>query len=127
MKLVIAGGITTGPALSAIVEVFTDTVAGSTHVEIVDETIPSDFHLSQNYPNPFNPSTTIDFSIPEGSFVSLKIFNSLGQEIEALVSKDLIAGKYKYDWNAKELTSGIYFYKLQTENFIETKKMILLR
>jgi len=127
MKLVIAGGITTGPALSAIVEVYTDTIPGSTSVEIVDETIPSGFQLSQNYPNPFNPSTTIQFSIPEEGFVSLDVFNSLGEKVSTLVTESLNAGTYKYDWNAEELTSGIYFYRLRTEGFVETKKMILLK
>jgi len=88
---------------------------------------PKKFKLNQNYPNPFNPSTTISFSIPEASFVSLKIFNSLGEEIATLVSKELNIGNYKYDWEATGLTSGIYFYKLQTNNFIETKKMILIK
>jgi len=96
-------------------------------VEKVNNLTLSTFSLSQNYPNPFNPSTTINFSIPEESFVSLKVFNSLGQEIETLVSKDLGAGNYKYDWNAKNFTSGIYFYTIQTDDFIETKKMILLK
>lgn len=86
-----------------------------------------DFVLNQNYPNPFNPATTINFSIPEASFVSLKVFNSLGQEIETLVAKELNAGNYKYDWDATNLTSGIYFYTIQAGNFIDTKKMILLR
>jgi ligand-binding sensor domain-containing protein len=75
----------------------------------------------------FNPITTISFSIPEASFISLKIFGALGKQIETLVAKELNAGNYKYDWKAKNLTSGVYFYKLQTENFIETKKMILLK
>jgi hypothetical protein len=102
-------------------------IGGPAGVELISNEIPVDFSLNQNYPNPFNPSTTISFSIPEGSFVSLKIFNSLGEEVETLVAKELSAGNYKYEWNAKSLTSGIYFYKLQTENFVETKKMILLK
>jgi hypothetical protein len=96
-------------------------------VEKVNDLTPVDYILSQNYPNPFNPSTTINFSIPEKSFVSLKVFNSLGQEIETLVSEDLSTGSYKYDWDAFGLTTGIYFYKLQSGSFVETKKMILLK
>ncbi len=95
-------------------------------VEKIDN-LPEDFSLSQNYPNPFNPSTTINFSIPEASFVSLKVFNSLGEEVETLVAEELSAGNYKYDWSGVNLPSGIYFYKLQSDNFIETKKMILLK
>ncbi len=89
--------------------------------------IISDFSLNQNYPNPFNPSTTINFSIPEASYVSLKIFNSLGEAVKTLVAEELSSGNYKNDWNAINLPSGIYFYKLQTENFVETKKMILMK
>ena len=123
--VVLAGGITTGPALSAQTWIFTDTV---TVVGVNDaEVLPNNYRLEQNYPNPFNPSTTISFSIPEASFVSLKIFNSLGEEIEILVSEELSAGNYKYDWTAINLSSGIYFYNLQSENFVETKKMILLK
>lgn len=95
-------------------------------VEQIDN-LPQEFSLSQNYPNPFNPSTTINFSIPQSSFVTLKIYNSLGQEVETLVADELGAGSYKFDWNAESLTSGIYFYKLQSGNFIETKKMTLLK
>lgn len=102
-----------------------NTAIGSA-VEQIDN-LPEDYSLSQNYPNPFNPSTAINFSIPEASYVSLKIFNSLGEEIETLVSEELSAGSYKYDWNATNLPSGIYFYKLQTGIFVETKKMILLK
>lgn len=96
-------------------------------VEDRNSTIPSKFQLSQNFPNPFNPTTTINFSIPEAYFVSLKVFNCLGQEIVTLVSKELNAGNYKYDWNATNLPSGIYFYRIQVGSINETKKMILLK
>jgi len=96
-------------------------------VEETNNSIPNAFILNQNYPNPFNPSTTISFSIPEASFVSLKVFNALGEEISTVVSEELSAGSYQYEWNAKNLTSGIYFYKLQAGGFVQTKKMILLR
>jgi hypothetical protein len=125
LNIVIAGGITTGPALTAQTWVYVDTM--TVGVETVNSNIPEEYILKQNYPNPFNPTTTINFSIPEASFVWLKVFNSLGQEIETLVAKELNAGNYKYDWNAKNFTSGIYFYTLQTEGLIETKKMILLK
>jgi hypothetical protein len=100
---------------------------GPAGVELISNEIPVDFSLNQNYPNPFNPSTTVNFSIPEATFVSLKIFNSLGEEVETLVAQELILGNYKYSWNAINLPSGVYFYKLQTKNFVETKKMILLK
>jgi hypothetical protein len=127
MKLVIAGGITTGPALSAIVEVYTDTIPGSTGVEVIDETISSDFQLSQNFPNPFNPSTTIQFSIPVEGFVSLNVFNALGEKVSTLVSENLNAGAYKFEWNTANLPSGIYFYRLSANEYSVSKKMILLR
>jgi hypothetical protein len=100
---------------------------GTSSVEQFNEIIPNKFVLHQNYPNPFNPSTTIGFSIPEASFVSLKVFNSLGQEVATLVLKELNVGNYKYDWNAKNFTSGIYFYQLKTKGYVETKKMLLLK
>ncbi|MBT8378514.1 MAG: T9SS type A sorting domain-containing protein [Ignavibacteria bacterium] len=96
-------------------------------VEKENDLTPVSYELGQNYPNPFNPSTTINFSIPEASFVSLKVYNSLGQEVATLVFKELNAGNYKYDWNAKNFTSGIYFYTLKSEGFVQTKKMILLK
>jgi len=90
-------------------------------------TLPEKFSLDQNYPNPFNPSTTINFSVPSSEFVTLKVYDVLGNEIETLVNEEKPAGKYEVDFNAVELSSGIYFYMLQVGNFLETKKMILLR
>jgi hypothetical protein len=96
-------------------------------VEEDDSQIPSKYYLEQNYPNPFNPSTTIDFSIPEQSFVKLEVFNTLGEKVSTLVSEELNTGNYKYEWNADNLSSGIYLYRLQTTNYSESRKMILLR
>jgi hypothetical protein len=89
--------------------------------------IPSHFVLGQNYPNPFNPSTTISFSLPSNSFVSLKILDVLGREVSNLVSEELSAGAYSRRWNAEGLASGMYFYRLQAGSYIETKKLVLLR
>jgi len=83
--------------------------------------------LYQNYPNPFNPTTKIEFDLPKQSKVTLKIFNLLGQEIADLMNKNLAAGKYSVDFNASNLPSGIYFYKLTTEQNIYTRKMLLIR
>lgn len=88
---------------------------------------PSGFHLNQNYPNPFNPSTTISFLVPNEEFVSLKVYNSLGEEVAELVNETKPAGNYSVTFDASELTSGIYFYKISAGNFIETKKMIYLK
>jgi WD40 repeat protein len=89
--------------------------------------VPSEFALEQNYPNPFNPSTKIRFSIPQKSFISLEVFNALGESMSILVSEELGMGVYNYDFNAIEFPGGIYFYQLQTPNFTQTKKMILLK
>ena len=83
--------------------------------------------LKQNYPNPFNPYTTIEFGIPESNFVTLTIYNMLGEQLEVLVNEALSAGDYKANWIAEELPSGIYVYKLVTGNYMESKKMILLK
>jgi hypothetical protein len=85
------------------------------------------FTLSQNYPNPFNPTTTVNYQIPELSFVTLKVYDVLGNEIATLVNEEKPAGSYEVDFSGNNLTSGIYFYQLQAGEFIETKKMILLK
>jgi hypothetical protein len=89
--------------------------------------IPSEFSISQNYPNPLNPSTIIRYSIPKSSQVSLKIFNALGEEIETLINEEKSVGTYELNWNAANLPSGVYFYRLQAGSFIQTRKMILLK
>jgi photosystem II stability/assembly factor-like uncharacterized protein len=88
---------------------------------------PSEYSLHQNYPNPFNPATTISFSLPLRSFVSLKVFDALGRQVSILVSEELPAGKYSRQWNAAGIPSGVYFYRLQAGSFVETKKLILLK
>jgi photosystem II stability/assembly factor-like uncharacterized protein len=89
--------------------------------------LQKNFTLEQNYPNPFNPRTKISFVIPNSSFVILKIYDILGNEIETLVNEEKPSGIYEITWNATNLPSGIYFYKMQAGNYIETKKMILLK
>jgi len=85
------------------------------------------FELKQNYPNPFNPSTLISYQIPQNGFVSLKVYNVLGNEVATLVNKDQTAGKYNVTFKANNLASGIYFYKLEAGNFSSIKKLILLK
>ncbi len=89
--------------------------------------IPTGFQLSQNYPNPFNPTTTIEFALPHSGFVTLKIYNILGEEVATLVSEKLTAGKYKYEWDAGGLASGVYLYRIQAGDYVEAMKMLLLR
>lgn len=86
-----------------------------------------DYKLYQNYPNPFNPSTNLEFEIPNSGFVSLKIYNSLGMEIADLVNEKKDAGRYIVTFDGSNYSSGIYFYKLETSEFSETKQMIMLK
>ena len=94
--------------------------------DIVNE-IPNNYLLFQNYPNPFNPSTKIKYQITDLSFVTLKVFNVLGKEVATLVNEEKPVGSYKVDFNAGNLTSGIYFYTLSAGSFKETKKMLLIK
>jgi len=100
-------------------------------LKVEDKGIPTVFSLSQNYPNPFNPSTTIEFQLPERSFVKLVIFNTLGQEIETLVSEEKGAGTHQIVWNAGEFPSGIYLYRLDARStfgsLTSEKKMLLVK
>ena len=100
--------------------------------EVESPDLPTTYSLSQNYPNPFNPSTEIKFDIPIRSHVTLTVFNVLGQRVATLVDKEMPPGSYVADWNStsdngKEVTSGVYFYKLEADDFIQTKKMLLLK
>ncbi len=91
------------------------------------EDVITQYVLSQNYPNPFNPNTVISYSIPKQDQVELKVFDVLGREVTTLVNKEQGAGNYEVQFNGNSLTSGIYFYKLQSGNFTKTRKLILLR
>lgn len=94
---------------------------------IRDESLPQEFILLQNYPNPFNPKTIIGFGISDFEFVTLKVYNLLGEEVAALVNEHKPAGSYEVEFDASVLTSGIYLYKIHAGSYFETKKMILLR
>jgi hypothetical protein len=96
--------------------------------EKIGKQIPQKYSLLQNYPNPFNPSTTIEYSLPQQSNVTISIYNSLGQLVKTLVNNELKApGNYRYSFNASKLSSGVYFYQLKTGNFVQTNKMLLLK
>jgi hypothetical protein len=92
-----------------------------------DDVIINSFELKQNYPNPFNPSTIISYSVPQNAFVTLKVYNILGNEVSTLVNEQKAAGNYNVTFNASQLTTGIYFYTLQSGNFTATKKLILVK
>ena len=98
-----------------------------TDIEKYELVTPNKFILLQNYPNPFNPITVIKYSVPENSYVSLKIFDVLGSELITIVSAKQPSGDYQIEFDGSKLASGIYFYTLKTEKYIETKKMILLK
>jgi hypothetical protein len=104
---------------------FSGTYEYSSEIEATILEVLNDFNLTQNYPNPFNPSTRISFSIPQNSFVTLKVFDVLGNEIETLVNRDLEAGSYELEFIGKNLTSGVYFYNITAGDFSKTMKMIL--
>ncbi len=88
---------------------------------------PTVFQLEQNYPNPFNPSTTINYSVPKTSVVTIKVYDVLGKEITTLVNDEKTSGNYKVEFDGSKLTSGIYFYRMQAGNIVKTKKLILLK
>ena len=100
---------------------------GVVGVEGILNEIPIEYSLSQNYPNPFNPTTTITFQIPELSFVTLKVYDVLGNKIATLVNEEKPVSSYEVEFNATTLPSGIYFYRVQAGTFVETKKMVLLK
>jgi hypothetical protein len=95
--------------------------------EIPETQVPESFNLNQNYPNPFNPITIIKFTIPNACEVTLSIYNTLGEVVAILVSERLSAGTYSYQWDALNLPSGLYLYRFETEEFVQTKKLILMR
>jgi hypothetical protein len=94
-----------------------DAVANTPHV----------FNLFQNYPNPFNPSTVISFQLPVSGYTTVKVYNILGSEVATLVNGEKQAGRYEIDFNARGLSSGIYFYTIKAGSFVETKKMVLVK
>jgi hypothetical protein len=98
-----------------------------TAVQPLVHELPMAFTLKQNYPNPFNPATTISFDVPQKSFASLRVFDALGREVAVLTSEELPAGAYTRHWNASDMPSGIYFYRLQAGDFTATKKLVLLK
>ena len=108
-------------------EVWSNTWIGGSTVGVGDEIIPLTYALNQNYPNPFNPITNIQFTIPEQADVKLRIYNVLGRQVDVLVNETLPIGHHQILWNPRNLSSGVYFYKLEAGSFIKTRKMILLK
>jgi hypothetical protein len=102
-------------------------VTGPIGIQLVSSGIPRTFALSQNYPNPFNPVTNIKFELPYDSFTELTVYDAIGREVQVLIKESLTAGLYNFNWNAANYPSGVYFYRLETEKFIETRKMVLVK
>lgn len=102
-------------------------VADSTTDVLAAGELPTTFALKQNYPNPFNPTTRIEYQLPKEAFVSLKVYNLIGQEVATLVNQSRAAGTYITDWNAEGLPSGMYFYKMQAGAFSSTRRMMVVK
>ncbi len=100
---------------------------GMTWINPISNEVPSEFKLYQNYPNPFNPETNIRFGLPKFSFVKLAVYDLLGREVASLVNEQLKPGSYEVDWNSLNYPSGVYYYRLHTEGYSETKKMIFVK
>jgi hypothetical protein len=96
-------------------------------VSVSESPIPSEFSLSQNYPNPFNPATSIRYGLPSRSHVILTIFNSLGQQVATLVQGDREAGYHEVRFDASELASGVYLYRMSAGDFVQTKRFLLVK
>jgi hypothetical protein len=121
-----AGGIVPSAMLVDLIEIVKLNYI-TTGLENKDNDVVQMFNLSQNYPNPFNPTTKIEFRIADFGYVSLKVYDILGNEVASLVNGEKPAGSYEIEFDGSNLSSGVYFYSLKTENYSEMKKMIILR
>jgi hypothetical protein len=117
----------TGWAVGDLGKILKTTTGGITAVQPLSSEIPEQFSLSQNYPNPFNPTTKLRFEISELRFVKLEIYDILGREITTLVNEELHPGTYEVEFDGSNYPSGVYYYKLITDDYSNAKKMILLR
>jgi len=109
------------------ISIFKTTTGGVIGITPISGEVPNTYHLSQNYPNPFNPSTIIEFSLPKDAMVKIILFDILGREVQTLADEFKKAGFYKLEFYGNSLTSGTYFYRLQANEFTETKKMVLIK
>jgi len=112
-------------SLQALFNIWLDSIL--TGITPISSEIPKDFSLLQNYPNPFNPSTAIRYQIPSQNHVTLKVYDVLGREVATLVNEEVKPGSYEVTWDATAFASGVYFYRLQTNDFVQTRKLVLLR
>lgn len=116
--------------------IYAGTYQGSIYRRILSEVagvvnisneIPGSYRLSQNYPNPFNPVTNIQFSVPRAANVKINVYDSQGKAVAKLLDQRMSAGSYKVDFDGADLSSGVYYYRLESENFTESKSMMLLK
>ncbi len=105
----------------------TDKYSFTSPLPPMDKISPNNYTLFQNYPNPFNPNTKIRYFIPEDGNVKITIYNILGQKVTELVNGNIKAGKYETEFNGSNFASGVYIYRIKTDNFVQSKKMILLK
>jgi hypothetical protein len=126
----ITGVFQDGNQFMAEVEILLD--ADALPKMAAEESLPTEYSLGVNKPNPFNPSTVIEFSLPQTSSVKLEIFNVMGQKVRTLVNAELSAGYHAVEWHStndegRAVANGIYFYRLEADDFVQTRKMILLK
>ncbi len=123
----IDNSIESGKYFYRLKQIHTDGLFKYSYVVEVNVDVANKFELSQNYPNPFNPSTTIEYSTLNESFVIIKVYDVLGKEITTLVNERNSTGNYTVNFNASNLSSGVYFYRMQAGSFVSAKKFILLK
>jgi hypothetical protein len=116
-----------GEAKDNLIAAIDGLVKAATGVTDLEGNTPKVFSLSQNYPNPFNPTTQISYSVPQNGYISLKVYNLRGEEVATLFEGVQLAGNHVASFNGAELASGLYIYQLKANNFIEAKRLILLR
>ena len=136
LRIITSGGVTSGNYIVTVkgngangtpVHIRNLNLVVKNPVGITSYEIPTEYKLYQNYPNPFNPVTKINYEIPVSNYVSLKIFGIDGKEIVSIVNERQVAGKYSYEFDGRNLSSGIYFYKLVTNDFTDLKRMVLVK
>jgi hypothetical protein len=132
-KLIVGGDFTTaGGKVSAYIAQWTKHGTGDVGDDDDERSLPSDFSLKQNYPNPFNPATTIEYSLPKRGHVTIEIFNLLGQKVRTLMDEYKSTGNYTITWDGtdnsgNQLSTGIYFCRLHAGDYVQTKKLVLIK
>ena len=116
-----------GCAVGEAGTILTTENGGGVYIKNISTEIPGQYYLGQNYPNPFNPNTSIIFKVRDSKFIQLKVYDILGKELLTLVDKKLAPGTYEISFDGSKLSSGTYFYRLSADNYVDTKKMLLIK